>query len=186
MNNYQYFINFILLCLIFISGCSEKTEIEFPPVEIDSTLIPDSELMGATTYIYDGSRKTAKIKTGKIIKFEKIDSTMAYQVDAIVYDSLGELSSTIVGDSGLINEKRGRLELFGNVVVISTDSMKLETEYLSWSSKTRKIESDKFVKITKEGVIDAQGYGLEADQDLFPFKILNASGTVHETEDLEK
>ncbi len=176
-------IYFCLLLILIIIGCSQSEKPEQKLVTTDSTLLPDSELFGATTYLYDGSRKTTQIKTGEIIKYEKLDSAMAYEVDVIIFDSLGNISSTVVGDSGLIKEKIAKLELFSNVVVISHDSIKLETEHLFWNSKTQKIESDVFVTVTKNGNI-VSGVGLEADKDLYPFKILNASGTINNTEEI--
>ncbi len=166
-----------------IIGCSQSEKLEQKLTTADSTLLPDSELFGATTYLYDGSRKTTQIKTGKIIKYESLDSAMAYQVNVLIFDSLGTISSTVVGDSGLIKERIAKLELFSNVVVISHDSIKLETEHLYWNSKTQKIESDVFVTVTKDGNV-MTGVGLEADKDLYPFKILNASGTLHNTNNI--
>ncbi|MEA1981854.1 MAG: LPS export ABC transporter periplasmic protein LptC [candidate division Zixibacteria bacterium] len=176
-------IYFCLLLILIIIGCSQSEKSEQKLITTDSTLLPDSELFGATTYLYDGSRKTTQIKTGKIIKYEKLDSAMAYQVNVLIFDSLDAISSTIVGDSGLIKEKIAKLELFSNVVVVSNDSIKLETEHLFWNSKTQKIESDVFVKITKDGSVTT-GVGLEADKDLYPFKILNASGVIQNTENI--
>ena len=92
---------------------------------------------------------TTEIVAEKIVKFEALDSTMAYTLDIDIYDSTGVATANIVGDSGIIREATGNLSLYGNVVVITTDSFKLETEYLYWDSEVDSIKTDVFVRLTK-------------------------------------
>ena len=73
---------------------------------------------------------------------------------------------------GVIREQTGQLSIFGNVVVITEDNTKLETDYLFWNTTTDKIYTDAFVRITSEdGVLT--GWGLEADQRLSSYQILS-------------
>jgi LPS export ABC transporter protein LptC len=169
----------ILLGLFGLAGCDKEQIASTDQAALtDSTLRPDSEVSGARIYLYDRGRVTTEIVAEKIVKFEALDSTMAYTLDIDVYDSTGAATANIVGDSGIIWEGTGNLSIFGNVVVITTDSFKLETEYLYWDSEV--------VRLTKgEDVIT--GWGLQADQRLHSTKILSrVSGTITDPDKLSE
>jgi LPS export ABC transporter protein LptC len=141
--------------------------------------VPDSELSDAKIYLYNRGQVKTEILAKKIFKFVDLDSTMAYGVDVDIYDSTGKATTQIVGDSGVIREGKGQVDIYGNVVVIADDSIRLESDYLYWLSATEKIQTDAFVKITIGEDMVVTGWGMEADQDLFPFRILNqVSGQV--------
>ncbi len=163
-------------------GCSQQTLPESDQSTADSTLIPDSEVSGATIYLYDRDEVTTEIRAEMIRRFEKIDSTMGYVLDIDFFDSLGQVSSNLIGDSGVIRETSNKLEVYGEVVVITADSLKLETDYLRWNPDIGKIESEAYVKFTRDDDI-ITGWGMEADPDLGRLKILSqVSGSISEEE----
>ena len=163
-------------------GCSQKTVSEGDRAAVDSVLRPDSEVHGATIFLYDGEQKTTEIRADLIRRFEAIDSTMGYKLDIDFFDSLGQKSSNLVSDSGVIREKTGRLDVFGKVVVITQDSARLDTEFLRWNPERDKIESDAFVRFTRRDDV-MTGWGMEADSDLGRLRILSqVSGSVTESE----
>lgn len=152
----------------------------------DSLMRPDSEVSGAVSYLYNKDRVTSKIMAEKMFKFQQLDSLVAYKLDIDIYDSLGQVSTEVVGDSGIIREERGLLHIFGNVVVITDDSTQLETEYLWWDSNTDRIRTDAFVRITR-GQDVITGWGLDADNRLKDFRILSqVSGTLADPEKLQE
>ncbi|MDH4157307.1 MAG: LPS export ABC transporter periplasmic protein LptC [candidate division Zixibacteria bacterium] len=154
----------------------------------DSALLPDSDLRGARIYLYDKGQVTTEIRADKIIKFEKQDSTVAFRLDIDVFDSLGQVSTVVTGDSGVIREAHSQLFIYSNVVVETADSVKLETEFLFWNSATNRIQApaDVFVKVTR-GQDIMTGYGLEADQKLSSIKILRpVSGTIYDTKEIDE
>ena len=177
----------ILLGIVGLTGCGkEQTASTDQAAPRDSTLQPDSEVSGARIYLYDRGRVTTEIVAEKIVKFEALDSTMAYTLNIDIYDSTGAATANIVGDSGIIREGTGNLSLYGNVVVITSDSSKLETEYLYWDSEVDSIKTDAFVRLTKgENVFT--GWGLQADQQLHSTKILSrVSGTIADPKKLSE
>lgn len=181
-----FLIGLALLAMLLV-GCSQKTLSEADSSDlVDSILMPDSEVRGATIYLYDRQDVTSEIRADMIRRFEAIDSTMAYVLDIDLFDSLGQISSNLVGDSGVIRETSNELEVFGQVVVVTQDSARLETDYLKWDPKVGKITSDAFVKFTRHGDI-MTGWGMEADPDLGRLVILSSvSGSVSESEVTEK
>ncbi len=184
----KYAIHTILaaLLLIALGGCSSDKSNTSALTDDDSLFRPDSEVIGARIYLYDRGRVTSEIYSDKILKFEQRDSTAAYKLDIDILDSLGNVSTHVVGDSGFIRETKGQVNIFGNVVVTTDDSTVLETEYLWWDSNTDRIKTDAFVRITSgDDVIT--GWGLDADNRLKDFKILSqVSGTIADPEKLQK
>ena len=171
---------------LLLAGCSsDNRNLSNLPAGADSLARPDSEVSGARIYLYDKGQVTSEIYSAKIIKFEEKDSTAAYQLDIDIYDSTGNVSTRIVGDSGFIRETKGLLNIFGNVVVDTDDSTRLETEYLWWDSNTDRIKTDAFVRITRADDV-ITGWGLDADNRLKDFRILSqVSGTITDPEKLQ-
>lgn len=165
-----------------IGGCSSKEKVSSDSSEHLGTL-PDSELRGATIYLYEKEKVTTEVQAEKLLKFEAKDSTMAYVLDVNFFDTAGQVTTHLVGDSGVIRELTNQLSVYGNVVVVTDDSSRLETDYLYWNTVKDKIETDAFVRITKKDDI-VTGWGMEADPNLTHIKILNrVSGTMHDAEE---
>ncbi len=134
------------------------------------TELPDQVVEKAEiVFTEDGVRSTL-IKADYIVKYERKDLTQAKGVHVDFFDREGEHTSVMDADSGIIKERRQQLEALGNVVVVSDEGIKLETESLKWDPHKQRVVTDDFVRLTKEGDI-IYGYGLEADQQLKNFKI---------------
>ena len=58
---------------------------------------------------------------------------------------------TIVGDEGEYLEKEKKIELRGNVVVASSDGIRLATDVLRWSGEERRLWTDAPVVLTGRG-----------------------------------
>ncbi len=186
-NNLKIYTPLAVSLVLLLAGCGgDNSNTSNVASTNDSLARPDSEVSGAKIYLYDKGEITSAIMSEKIIKFEEKDSTMAYRLDIDIYDSTGHVSTEVVGDSGIIREAKGVINIYGNVVVITDDSTKLETEYLWWDSNTDRIKTDAFVRITRgEDVIT--GWGLDADNRLKDFKILSqVSGTIEDPEKLQE
>jgi len=179
----------ILAFYLVLVGCSTKERIQTAESDNDSLLQPDSELTGARIFMYDKGKVTAEIFARKIFKFDKIDSTMAYEVDIDVLDSTGQSTSKVVGDSAIIREQSGRVDIFGNVELVSQSGRKLKTDYLYWNSKTDEIENDTthYVELTQGPDDVVTGWGLEADLSVSRFKILkNMKGQIQDSKQLQQ
>ena len=59
-----------------------------------------------------------------------------------------------------------------SVVAVSDSGVTLTTDELIWKNKTKKIVSDKFVRIVSDDEI-LEGYGFESDQDLQNYTIFD-------------
>jgi LPS export ABC transporter protein LptC len=151
-------------------ACGENDEIKAPgagTADADSIAIrPDQQFRDAQIFLYDKDRVTTDIKAGYIEKYDKQDSTLAWKLEVIFFDSTGARKSRLVSDSGLIREEVNIMDVYGHVRIINNDSAKLFSTHLNYNSAYNLITTDSFVVIIP-GVGDTvQGYGFEADPKL--------------------
>jgi hypothetical protein len=66
--------------------------------------------------------------------------------------------------------QKGRYEAYGNVVVLTKEGRRLESEHLTWNQFDRTIRTRRFVRITTPSE-DVRGNGLVADEDLETYQI---------------
>lgn len=172
------------LLVLLVTGCSSREKVTSDTDSSSQTgQLPDSELRGATIYLYEKEKVTTEIHAERVLKFEAKDSTMAYNLEMDFFDSSGHKTTELVGDSGIIRELTNQLHVYGNVVVVTDDKSRLETDYLYWNTLKDKIETDAFVRITKKDDV-ITGWGMEADPRLTRIKVLNrVSGKVHEEDE---
>lgn len=77
----------------------------------------------------------------------------------------GEHFSVLTADSGRANLNTKDIHAWGNVIVITDDGRKLETEQLFFNNETQLIHNDVFNRFTRDGDV-LTGIGLEATPDL--------------------
>ncbi len=178
----------VILLLALVIGCSEKKEIKAPGVtSADETataeIRPDQELRDARISLYNGPVKTTDVKADFMEKYEKLDSTLAWNLDVYFYDSLGKQMSHLIADSGLVREQLQMIEVFGNVHVDSHEGTSLITRHLLWNSPKNRVETDSFVTFVQPGGDTMRGYGFEADRNLNHWKIKHQSSGVMQNTD---
>lgn len=70
-------------------------------------------------------------------------------------------SWTVTGDEGELNQETKNVELRGNVVLVSSDGLRLETERLRWDADAQRAWTDKPVTIYRAGTV-VRGTGFES------------------------
>ncbi len=144
------------------------------------TMVPDTRLIRAEISLYDRQFVTAKIIADTLVRFERFDSTMGYTVTARLLDTLGTVTTVMVGDSAVIRERSQKLQLYGHAVVTSGDTLKVESDYLEWDPEKEQLLTDKFVKIHRRDDV-ISGIGMTADRKLGRMRILKqVSGSVQD------
>ncbi|MFH1687455.1 MAG: LPS export ABC transporter periplasmic protein LptC [bacterium] len=131
---------------------------------------PDTYGTGVQIELYERGRRTAEILSDTMVRYDKIDSTMARMIHVDAFDSTGRATGKLVGDSAVIRENTGLMDVFGHVVFIADDGTSLRTEYLRWSPETDQVETDSFVRIERDKDW-ATGWILRADRDLKRWRI---------------
>ena len=97
------------------------------------------------------------------------------KVKVIFYNDLIEVKSTLTSENASIDENQKILIANKNVVLISSDNKKLETEELIWDDNIGKIYSHKEVKITTNKNI-VLGKGFDSTPDFKKYSIENIQG----------
>ncbi|RMG78797.1 MAG: LPS export ABC transporter periplasmic protein LptC, partial [Bacteroidetes bacterium] len=91
-------------------------------------------------------------------------------IKIMVYNDSGKVASQLIAKYAYNDTRNEYIEVKNNVYVVNKNGDQLQTEYLVWNKKDKKIKTQEFVKITtSEEVI--YGEGLEANEDFTQYKI---------------
>lgn len=162
----------IFCAFAIIAGCTERTpgdnsgQSDEPP-----RLIPDQILYQSNILLSERGVKKVLIESDYLEKYASKDSTIMAGIEATFFDSLGQITSTLVSDSGIIRENSKRLEVWGNVKVVSNNGVTLEADSLFWDHERDSVTTESFVRITHRGNVQT-GYGLQSDNSLTNFRIM--------------
>jgi LPS export ABC transporter protein LptC len=176
----------IAMILFALATCSRETQPESDDEVLQDTTysrIPDQILTHSDILLSNHGIREALVHSEYLEKYLRIDSTLLVNIDATFYDSLGNLSSTLTADSGIVREKTRELKSWGDVVVKSHNGVTLEADSLYWNEKENRIVTESYVRLTQNGSVQT-GYGLESDSRLTNFKIKRRVKASFEKSDL--
>lgn len=167
-----------VLATALLLGCEERTRESAPDPEPPTGPTPTHISWNARFTMSQAGRPRAHIRAEQMEQYDTPDSTYSIlrspsdtsRVRAHVFDEQGDSSAVIIADSVLFHDREGRFEAFGNVVVITTEDKRLESEHLTWQQADRKIRTRRFVRILTP-TERVQGNGLVADEDLDTYQI---------------
>jgi len=125
----------------------------------------------------EGGQRRAIIRADRMEQYRADDSTYSVwrtlhdtsRVRSYVFEE-GDSSATILADSVVFFNQEGRFEAYGNVIVLTKEGRRLESEHLTWNQFDRTIRTRRFVHITTP-TEDVRGNGLVADEDLETYQI---------------
>ncbi len=170
---------FLLLALTLF-GCEEKIK---PSVtdEAGSPSMPSQESWNSTVVFSDSGKVRGVLRAGHISVYAA--RMMTHMNDAVsvdFYNIEGEHTSILTSQEAWVNDRTKNLEAKGAVVVTADDGSILRTDRLYWDNRTRKIHTDRFVRITTPNEM-IEGHGFESDQSLKYYKIFRVTGVSKET-----
>ncbi|MCS6990410.1 MAG: LPS export ABC transporter periplasmic protein LptC [Chitinophagales bacterium] len=113
----------------------------------------------------------------RTVEGEKITTELPEGLLLRFFDEKLQEQSRLTADYGVVYEHADEMIARNRVVATNINGDKLETEELIWNQKTRRIYSDKFVRITT-GDEMMFGDGFESNEDLTNYKIRKIRGTV--------
>ena len=192
-------IGLALTLLLLTAGCERRAETP-TLAEVRAEGGPDQESWGVHFYVTqvpigsEESRIRVEMLADYMAQYEREDSTyqllrghpdsLNRRVIAYLYDGQGDSSATLTADRVLYFDREKRFEAQGNVVVVTREDKRLESEKLIWLEDERKIRTQSFVNIVSP-TEHVQGYGLVADEDLKTYQIgrFTAQVTLDEEEE---
>jgi LPS export ABC transporter protein LptC len=147
--------------ILLLWGCGK----EGPPGKEEAFSGPDQVLERSTIIFTSEGRRTAVVYADRISKYLKGEKEVLQGVRTEFYDQEGRLSSTLTSREGIVFEGREKVEVKGEVVVITSEGLRLETPLLRWDSRANQVYTDSVVRISK-GKDVVTGVGMEADPEL--------------------
>ncbi len=102
--------------------------------------------------------------------FDRRGVIVARGVAVDFFDSKGAKYSHLTAKEGEIKRPTNDMEARGNVVVTTTDGVRIQTESLRFLNRERLIVSDAYVKLERNGDV-VTGIGFESDPSLEHFAI---------------
>ena len=140
--------------------------------------IPKHVSWDAQFAMSEGGRSRAVLEASRMEQYRVADSTYSIwrsmadtsRVRVYLFGEQGDSSATVTADSLVFQDQKGVLDAYGNVVVVTEDGKRLESEHLTWEQADRTIRTRRFVRIQTPTEV-VQGDGLVADEDLETYQI---------------
>lgn len=151
-----------------LAGCGSEDKVvprptsgpELPSQEVRDFTLEESDT-GAPEWILTSRYAATYDKRGVIV---------ARGVAIDFFDSKGAKYSHLTATEGEIKRPSNDMEARGNVVVTTTDGVRIQTESLRFLNRERKIVSDAYVRLERNGDV-VTGIGFESDPSLEHFAI---------------
>lgn len=159
----------LLLCVV-LAGCAEDERVA--ATEDLSDDLPDQELFNTTIYDTKGGERRWILGSDRLARYHDQDEAQLFVVNMDFYKA-DTLFSTLTSRRGRANMKTNDLFAWGEVVVVTKDGRRLETEELDYDDNTGRISNDVFNRFTR-GEDVMTGIGMEATPDLSRFELKQA------------
>jgi LPS export ABC transporter protein LptC len=154
--------------LFFLSGCrQEEPQRAQDDVLWDNALgeIPEQVIENMEVIFTEAGRRTGILQADSVAIFQEGNIKKGKRITIEFFGSEGEHISTLTALEGIYDTKNEEIRARGDVVILSDDGARLETEVLSWKKETNRIFTDAFVTISR-GKDRVSGYGLSTDPQL--------------------
>ncbi len=149
-------IQISILCLILLflgSSCDfaadESTGTEEQVQDTPKVALPDQESWETTIILTRNGHKVAEVWSNYIARYKgKSKSFLKDSIHVDFFNRRGEHDAVLTANEGEVDETTDNLTAIGNVIVITNDGKRLETETLIWDNREQKIVSHVPVKFT--------------------------------------
>lgn len=175
----EFASSILALFLLFnVTGCQRE---EPPRVAEDGFQNALEQIIENMEVIFtEQGRRTGVLRADSVTVYRQGQEKRGKRIRVDYYDRDGQHVSTLTAEEGTYNSDAEEVEARGNVVVVSEDSTRLQTDVLIWRKQINRIFTDSFVTITR-GKNTVSGYGLDTDPRLEDFHILrNLQGRIED------
>jgi LPS export ABC transporter protein LptC len=139
---------------------------------------PIEQIEGAELLHTENGKVKVRVVARRIERFQDIEPSLIFSdhLEVYFYNDSSQLQSTLMADYASIDEGKKIMLAQNNVILISSDDKKLETDELIWDENKNKIYTDKKVKITT-GKEVIYGEGFTSTPDFKKYSITKINGT---------
>lgn len=173
-----------LLAFVFsplaLSSCLKNEDSELKAVEQEM----ERASLGAYdlhTFVTDSGRYKYEFQTPELQQYDNVEEPYVDFPGGLnfkMYDNEGvSVKSRIRCNKARYYKTKNLWELNNDVEAVTLKGDILNTEQMFWDTKTRRIYSDKFVKITTKGQL-ITGRGFESDDNMSYYEIKHPGGEI--------
>ena len=139
---------------------------------------PIEQIKGAELLHTENGTVKVRLVASRIERFQNIQPELIFSnhLEVYFYNDSSQLQSILMADYASIDEEKKIMLAQNNVILISNDDKKLETNELFWDENKNKIYTDKKVKITT-GKEVIYGEGFTSTPDFKQYSITKIHGT---------
>ena len=139
---------------------------------------PIEQIKGAELLHTENGKVKVRVVAVSIERFQDIQPSLIFSdhLEVYFYNDSSKLQSTLIADYASIDEDMKIMIAQNNVILISSDDKKIETDELIWDENKNKIYTDKKVKITTGKEI-IYGEGFNSTPDFKQYSIAKIHGT---------
>ena len=165
-----------LFFLVVLVSCTNDPKLvqEF----VADKQLPIEQIKGAELLHTENGKVKVRVVASRIERFQDIEPSLIFSdhLEVYFYNDSSQLQSTLMADYASIDEGKKIMLAQNNVILISSDDKKLETDELIWDENKNKIYTDKKVKITT-GKEVVYGEGFTSTPDFKKYSITKINGT---------
>jgi LPS export ABC transporter protein LptC len=157
----------LLLLALSLVGCEDQARmVETTDLPDD---LPDQELFDTSIYDSREGVRRWRLDSERLARYHDQDEAQLYGVHMEFYRA-DTLFSTLTSERGRANMKTNDLFTWGDVVVVTRDGRRLETEELYYDERNGLISNDVFNRFTRGDNV-MTGIGMEATPELDRFEL---------------
>jgi len=165
--------------IIFFNSCQQNSIEKINTITSKSSF-PSQSLINSDI-VYSESAKTVVIirspEINRYLTTENPYSEFPKGIYVQFFDSTQKATSYIRSEYAHFDETTSIWIAEHNVEAVNVEGDTLNTEYLIWNQGSKKITSDRYVRIiNKDGIL--HGKGFEANQDMTNWRIKQPTGTL--------
>lgn len=175
----------VMLLLFPACGGGRKLDVGAAIAERDS--LPLLATKGVSTLISDSGMIRYRIDTEEWLIFDRKDPPhWAFEKGVYLeqFDTLFHKEASIKADTAYYFERDKLWKLKGRVNINNRKGEQFDTELLFWNQSTRKIYSDRFIRIQQPDRI-ITGYGFDSNEQMTIYTIHNIEGIFYVDEQAE-
>ena len=170
---------FHIILLVVLFSCTNDMEIinKYIDAETEPDLVAENLVM----FYSDSARLQMKMITPLVKQFNSAKEQrqeFPQGVHVWMYEKTGEEKAQITANWAIHDLETNIWEARSNVVLISAEGRKLETEQLFWDPNKGIVYSEKYTKITEKNGTVASGNSFTANQDFSKSKLTRAKATI--------
>ena len=157
----------VVLCALFLGACGEEDRVIPRPTGSE---LPSEEVRDFTLDESDQGQLEWRMHADYAASYTQRGVIEAKDVVIDFFDDHGKKYSHLTARQGIVHRPTNDMEAKGQVVVTTTDGVRIQTDQLRFLNRERRIDSDAFVRLTRSGDV-VTGVGFTSDPSLEHFTL---------------